>query len=233
MRHLLKILYTFIFLVTVKVGHAQTAYTAERPLIIVCDWDKPPYEFRNDAGLPVGFNVDVLTKILEDMKIPYQFRMNEWSKVVEDFMQGKADIILDNVRRYRNDTRFFYTQNIISYDRIRVATAMSDSTKVIPLETLDASDETVFYPGDYTAIYFRKKMMNEDKPIRYESAKMALEGLETGKCRYFVWGEEQLKGKIKELNLGDKIKLHETKLSLGKIHIIGHDKKLINEIDAH
>ena len=233
MRHLLKILYTFIFLVTVKVGHAQTAYTAERPLIIVCDWDKPPYEFRNDAGLPVGFNVDVLTKMLEDMKIPYQFRMNEWSKVVEDFMQGKADIILDNVRRYRNDARFFYTQNIISYDRIRVATAMSDSTKVIPLETLDASDETVFYPGDYTAIYFRKKMMNEDKPIRYESAKMALEGLETGKCRYFVWGEEQLKGKIKELNLGDKIKLHETKLSLGKIHIIGHDKKLINEIDAH
>lgn len=236
MRHLLITLYTFILLAASAMSsalYAQKVYTAERPLIIVCDWDKPPYEFRNDAGQPAGFNIDVLTEILDDMGIPYQFRMNEWSNVVEDFMQGKADIILDNVRRYRNNDRFFYTQNIISYDRPCVATALSDSAKAIPLETLDASDETVFYPGDYTAIYFRQKMKNEGKPIRYESAKAALEGLETGKCRYFVWGEEQLKGKIKELNLGDKVKISEIDLSLGKIHIIGHDKKLINEIDAH
>ena len=236
MKHLLITLYTFILLTANAVGaglHAQNIYTAERPLVIVCDWDKPPYEFRNDAGQPAGFNVDVLTEILDDMKIPYKFRMNEWSKVVEEFMQGKADIILDNVRRYRNDDRFFYTQNIISYDRPCVATVISDSAKVIPLETLDASNETVFYPGDYTAIYFRKKMMNEDKPIHYELAKTALEGLETGKYRYFMWSEEQLKWKVKELDLEDKIKLNEINLSLGKIHIIGHDKRLINEIDAH
>ena len=236
MKHLLTTLYTFILLTASAIGaglHAQNVYTDEKPLIIVCDWDKPPYEFRNDAGQPVGFNVDVLTTILDEMKIPYLFRMNEWSKVVDEFMQGKADIILDNVRRYRDDTRFFYTQNIISYDRPCVATAISDSTKIIPLETLDASDGTAFYPGDYTAIYFRKKMMNEDKPIHYELAKTALEGLETGKYRYFVWGEEQLKWKVRELDLEDKIKLNDINLSLGKIHIIGHDKRLINEIDAH
>ena len=236
MRHLLKLLYTFIIFIACAIAtglNAQVAYTAERPLIIACDWDKSPYEFRNDAGQPAGFNIDVLTAILDDMNIPYQFRMNEWSKVVEDFMQGKADIILDNVRRYRNDEKFFYTKNIINYNRLYVATNISDSTKTISLETLNNSDETVFYSGDYTPISFYSRMQNEDKPIRYESSKAALEGLVTGKYRYFVWGEKQLKWKVRELNLDDKIKLHETKMSLGKIHIIGFDKTLINEIDAH
>lgn len=230
MRHLLKILYTFIFLAIVGVGHAQTSYTKERPLIIVCDWDKAPYEYRDDAGKPTGYNIDVLTAILDDMDIPYQFRMNEWSKVVNDFMQGKADIILDNVRRYRNDSTFYYTKNIISYDRPCVATSVADSAKVISLEALENSDGTVFYPEYYLAMYFEGKM-----PIRYVSAKSALEGIEKGQFRYFVWGEEELKRKVRELNLDDKIRLCEVKntsQSLGKMHIIGRDKKLINEIDV-
>ena len=250
MRHSLKILYTFILFTVSAIGaglHAQThfdnfhfglggadryAYTTERPLIIVCDWHKQPYEFCNDAGQPAGYNIDILTAILDDMEIPYQLRMNEWSKVVEDFMQGKADIIIDNVRRYRNDDRFAYTHNVINYNRLYVATSVSDSSKVISTEDLNNSDGTVFYSGDYTPVLFYRRMHNEDKPIKYESAKVALDGLEAGRYRYFLWGEQQLRWKIKEFGLGDKILLHETKLPIGKIHIIGYDKKLISEIDA-
>ena len=32
-------------------------YTTEKPLIIVSDWEFPPYEFRNDMGEPDGYNV--------------------------------------------------------------------------------------------------------------------------------------------------------------------------------
>ena len=235
MKHLSRILYITIFLIVIATGiHAQSKYTPERPLIIVCDWDKAPYEFRNDMGQPAGYNIDVLTEILDGMEIPYQFRMNEWSKVVEDFMQGKADIILDNIRRYRNDDRCFYTQNIISYDHPCVATIAADSTAVISLDTLAYSDGTVFYPDYYLAIHLTR-IREGDKPIRYESSKAALEGIVKGKYRYFVWGKEQLEKKAKELNLDDKISIHEvtnTSQSLGKIHIIGYDEKLINEIDA-
>ena len=34
-------------------------YTEEQPLVIVSDWEFPPYEFRNDHGEADGYNVEV------------------------------------------------------------------------------------------------------------------------------------------------------------------------------
>ena len=45
-------------------------YTAEQPLIIVSDWEFPPYEFRNDKGEPEGYTIYVLTLIFRPLKIP-------------------------------------------------------------------------------------------------------------------------------------------------------------------
>ena len=45
-------------------------YTEEKPLIIVSDWEFPPYEFRNDHGEPDGYNVEVLNMILDKLNVP-------------------------------------------------------------------------------------------------------------------------------------------------------------------
>ena len=41
-------------------GFAQQIrnYTEEQPLVIVSDWEFPPYEFSNDNGEPDGYNVE-------------------------------------------------------------------------------------------------------------------------------------------------------------------------------
>lgn len=40
-------------------GQLSAKYDKSHPLIIVCDWDKPPYEFLDDQGEPAGSNIDV------------------------------------------------------------------------------------------------------------------------------------------------------------------------------
>ena len=57
-------------------------YTNERPLIIVSDWEFPPYEFRNDHGEPDGYNIEVMNLILNKLGIPHQFVMQEWYQAV-------------------------------------------------------------------------------------------------------------------------------------------------------
>ena len=52
-------------------------YTNEKPLVIVSDWEFPPYEFRNDHGAPDGYNVEVLNLILDKLGIPHKFVMLE------------------------------------------------------------------------------------------------------------------------------------------------------------
>ena len=59
-------------------------YTKEKPLIIVSDWEFPPYEFRNDYGEPDGYNVEVLNTILDQLKIPHRYIMMEMVQVYRD-----------------------------------------------------------------------------------------------------------------------------------------------------
>jgi hypothetical protein len=42
-----------IYILSTTVSEAQSLsnkYNAQRPVIIVCDWDKPPYEYLDDKG---------------------------------------------------------------------------------------------------------------------------------------------------------------------------------------
>ncbi|MBQ9666455.1 MAG: transporter substrate-binding domain-containing protein [Bacteroidaceae bacterium] len=210
--------------------HAQHAHESDHTLVIASDWDKPPYEFRNDMGNPAGFYVDVLTTILDELEIPYRFQMLEASKAIDLFEQGKADLIFDNVRKY-NSPQFFHTSNIISYYRISVATR-KDSANIIPLKVLDNPEEAVFYHGGYAAQFFKHEIPNHHT-INYQAPKEALAGIVKGRYKYFVWNEAALQWKIKELNLADDITLHEVNIPVGEIHLIGRDQRLIEAIDDH
>ncbi|MBR1668626.1 MAG: transporter substrate-binding domain-containing protein [Bacteroidaceae bacterium] len=210
--------------------HAQQNYTTQHPIIITGDWDKPPYEFYNDQGVPAGFYIDVLTTILDEMKIPYKFQMMEASKAMELFEARKADLIFDNVRKYKS-AEYVHTSNIVSYYRVSVATR-NDIVGIVPLKALTDPDETVFYHGGYAAEFFKHEFPDHEE-LNYQAPKEALTGIVKGKYKYFVWNEAALQWKIKDLNLEDFITLHEVSIPVGDIHIIGRDKALIETIDDH
>ena len=68
---------------------AQQVSTKGRTIIIASDWDKAPYEFRNDKAEPAGFYVDVLTTILDEMEVTYEFKMMEAGKAVDAKVEGR------------------------------------------------------------------------------------------------------------------------------------------------
>ena len=209
--------------------HAQTLterYSKQRPVVIVCDWDKAPYEFLDDEGEPAGSNVDVLKRILGDMKLPYQFVMKEWSNAIKTFERGDADLILANVNRFKGNE--FYATQIINYNRIRVAMT-HDTTDIISLKTLE-QEGVVLKTGDYTSMYFKDTDPELLQRIEYQTPKMALTSLLAGDNKYFVWGEEPLKWKIRKLHL-DGIFLNEVGIPVSEVHMIGRDRELIDEID--
>ena len=105
----------------------QRRYDAAHPVIIVGDWDKPPYEFQDDTGRPAGTNVEIMTEILDQLDIPYKFVLKEWANALKTFERGDADLIFANVGRYRKPP-FCYTRNIINYNRIVAVTCGTTSS---------------------------------------------------------------------------------------------------------
>ncbi|MBO5593380.1 MAG: transporter substrate-binding domain-containing protein [Prevotella sp.] len=216
--------------VTTVTGLAQALsekYNRQRPVIVVCDWDKPPYEFLNDQGDPTGSNIEVIEAVMRELGLPVKFVMKDWSTALKTFQRDEADIILANSRRYHKP-QYAVSENIVNYNRIRVA-MRTDTTGMITMKTLER-EGAVFKPGDYTAYYFMDGDSIDYSKMEFQTPKVALMGLINGDYKYYVWGEEPLKWKIKELNL-EGITLNDVGIPISEIHFVGRDRQLIEEID--
>lgn len=219
-----------IYILSTTVSEAQSLsdkYNAQRPVIIVCDWDKPPYEYLDDKGQPSGSNVDVLNAVMHKLNIPCKFVMKEWTIALKTFERGDADIILANARRYRKEP-YVVSENIVNYNRLKVA-MHSDSVGMVSLKQLER-EGAVFKQGDYSAYYFMDGDSLSSTHLEFQTPKAALMGLINGDYKYYIWGEEPLKWKIKELNL-EGITLNDVGLPISELHIVGRDRQLVEEID--
>ena len=219
-----------IYILSTTVSEAQSLsdkYNAQRPVIIVCDWDKPPYEYLDDKGQPSGSNVDVLNAVMRELNIPCKFVMKEWTIALKTFERGDADIILANAHRYRKEP-YVVSENIVNYNRLKVA-MHSDSVGMVSLKQLER-EGAVFKQGDYSAYYFMDGDSLSSTHLEFQTPKAALMGLINGDYKYYIWGEEPLKWKIKELNL-EGITLNDVGLPISELHIVGRDRQLVEEID--
>ena len=92
-------------------------YNRQRPVVIVCNRDNPPYEFLNDHGEPAGVNVDVIKAVMNKLGLPCTFTMKEWIVAQDTFGSGDADLILADGRDYKGNT-YDVSENVINYSRV-------------------------------------------------------------------------------------------------------------------
>jgi signal transduction histidine kinase len=53
----------------------------------------PPYEFLDSRGRPVGFHVDLVRAVGEELGVPTHFRLGDWSQAVRGLQQGRIDVV--------------------------------------------------------------------------------------------------------------------------------------------
>ncbi len=203
-------------------------YTKEKPLIIIGDWDKPPYEFLDSNGEPAGTNVESMEAVFQAMGVPYKYMLKDWGIALRMFERGDADIILANANRYR-DGNYAISKNIITYNRICVA-SLGDSGRTITHDEL-LKEGVVLKPNDYTITYFHDMDSIYSDKVEFLSPKSALTGINDGVYKFFVWGEEPLKWKIHKLQLENHIVVNNAQIPVSDIYIIGHDAELVEAMD--
>ena len=204
-------------------------------MVIVGDWDKPPYEYLNDQGNPAGLHIDILRIILEDeLELPIKFVLKDWGNAISTFERGEADLILANPSRYQHEP-YVCSENTIHYNRMCAAVKgdPADSTLFYDTITLSQiySEGTVVRPGGYAENYLQTHGDSAFlRRLKHQTSKVALMGVAAGDNSSFIWREEPLKWKIRELHL-DGIALRLTQVPTNEIHAIGRDAELIYEID--
>lgn len=202
-------------------------YTKEKPLVIVADWEFPPYEFRNDMGEPDGYNVEVLDAILAKLDIPHYYVMKEWYLATQAFDNREADLI--HVLKFKYDKPpYFYTHNMITYYNVR-AVRLRSTRPLKHISQLGPGDTLTLKKNDYVDLKISERK-DKNFTVEYHSPREALMGIRSGKYKYYMWGEQPLKQKVKELGL-DGIEFDDTDMPSGELRIVGYDKELIQAID--
>ena len=202
-------------------------YTEENPLIIVSDWEFPPYEFRNDKGDPDGYNVEVLDLILDRLNIPHKYVMQEWSKCTTTFEQRNADLIHALTFIY-NRRPYVMTQNMITYYNVKAA-RLKETPPLQKISDLGENDTLIVKDNDYASLRI-SEYENLRCQVEYRSTRDALAGIRSGKYKYYIWGENPINLKLKEYGI-DNVVLDQTDIPSGELRIIGYDKELIDAID--
>lgn len=202
-------------------------YTQDHPLIIVSDWEFPPYEFRNDKGEPDGYNVEVLNLVLNKLNIPHQFVMQEWYQATKTFEDHKADLIHALSGFYRKHP-YVMTQNMITYYPLK-SVRRKGQKALLRISQLTADDTLMVKNNDYAPLSILQ--MNPQFTIEYRSPKEALTNIRNGRESYYIWGELPLKMKLKEFGLDSLLVLDDIDIPAGELRIIGYDQELINAID--
>ena len=75
-------------------------FTADDPVVYEDTWDVWPYSFLED-GKPTGYRVDLMRMIFEELGMPYEIKLKDFRKVLDDLKSGKADVMIGLKAPYR------------------------------------------------------------------------------------------------------------------------------------
>lgn len=116
-----------------------------RKIIIRGDNAFPPYEFINDKGEPDGFNVDLTRAIMEELNMPYDLQLEDWSTVLHELEDKKVDLVTgvakseireDNVKLSRAHSYIDYILVCRKDNSIRDKSELSKKKIIVQLSSL-------------------------------------------------------------------------------------------------
>lgn len=209
--------------------NTKRAYTKENPLIVGCNWDFAPYQFVSDKDEATGFDIELISIILEKNDIPYKFVVTGWRNLIDGLNNETIDLII-TPRSKRLANEFYTTRNAYTYYEIKAA-ALTDTKSINSYEELADVNGTIALEISSPSLYdFIEENLPDLKTVSC-SSNDALAGIRSGAYKYFLWGEIPLKSKIKQLNI-ENIKLCNTGIPPVELRGFSHDGTLIEIIDA-
>ena len=97
----------------------QMIFTQDHPLVYEDPWDLWPFSFLED-GKPTGYSVEVMKMILEELDIPYEIKLKDSHKALEDLKDGHSDVMMgmkapfhDQYGQYGKTTLSLFTHSIV------------------------------------------------------------------------------------------------------------------------
>lgn len=214
-----------------KRSQLASKYTPEHPLVILADNDFAPYEFCDDSGEPSGYNIEVLSMLLDDMGISYEFRMATWDDVFEQFSSRKGDMLLcPNIMALSHT---YVGKSVVV--RYNVAVAYKKGTRPLTKADLSGMDSTKvgFKKMDYAPSYLATDSIRKHfRPTVFCTPRQGIKSIIRNKLDYYIYSEKVLQQLVSNMAESDLVHIADFDIPAAEVTFVGYDRELVNELDT-
>jgi polar amino acid transport system substrate-binding protein len=146
------------------------------------DSDYPPFDFYDEDGVLVGFNVDLARAICLELNTSCDIKVRPWDELITDLLKGDADAVIAGhkvtaqaLKQVDFTDRYFHTPG-------RFATRKDSPQNEMTPSGLDGRRIAVARGSPHEA--FLRAFFRDSPLIVYENADLAREALAAGKADF-------------------------------------------------
>ena len=227
----------FLFLAFAAPVHAQTTempeipvreYTEEDPLVYEDAWDLWPYVFLNENGEPVGYNIDLLRMILNELDIPYRVKLKPTQDALNDLKAGRADLMCGMDANFHNE----YAQYGKSVIQIFTHSLVHRKNEPVVIKSLDdlAKQRVIVHGGSFSHHLMQQRGWGRNA-IPYDDMQEAVQYVHNHAGSQIVWNTLSLKWLIHKFNYED-LELTPVDIPHGEYKFMSNDPRLLEQVDS-
>ena len=201
-------------------------YTRQQPLIYEDADDLYPYVFLEN-GEPKGYNVELISMLLDRLEIPYRIQLKPRRSVLNDMRERKADLTL-GMRAFFHNEFGQYGKTIVSLFTHSLVSPLN--TPVAVHSYKDLKDQKVIVHRNSFSHHLMMDNGWGDNAIPYDDMEEAvIEASEEGK--QVLWNTASLKWIISMHHINN-MKITPIDAPHGEYRFISKDVQLLNELDS-
>lgn len=218
---------------TLTEGRAQTYeldslhFTEEHPLVYEDAWDLWPYAFLEN-GEPMGYNVELMRMIFEELKIPYVIKLKDTKDALEDLRAGKSDVML-GMKAYFHDYYAQYGRTVLALFTHSVVYKKGEAQNIKQVGDL-ANYRVIVHTGSFSHHLMDQHGWGKNA-IRFNDMKAVILKAKNEECEPILWNTMSLKWLLRQYH-ADNLTLAPIEMSHGEYRFMSNNSQLLAVLDS-
>jgi PAS domain S-box-containing protein len=203
-------------------------YTEERPLVYEDVWDLWPYSFLNDTGEPVGYTIDLLRLIFQELDIPYRIKLKPLHDIMCDLKAGRADLMC-GMDSHFYDVDAKYGNCVI---QIFTHSVLHQKGEQMPVKTIDdlATQNVIVHKGGISHNLMVERGVDKNA-MHYNDMQEAVQYAHNHPGAQIVGNTMSLKWLLHKFDYDD-LELTPVNIPHGEYKFMSNDEHLLHQLDS-
>lgn len=203
-------------------------FTEDHPLVYEDAWDLWPYAFLNEAGEPVGFNIDLLRLLCNELDIPYRVKLKPTKEALEDLKTGRADLMCGMDAHFHNEYAT-YGNSVI---HIFTHSVVHKKNEPVLIKTIDdlAHHRVIVHDGSFSHHLMIQNGWGANA-IPYDDMQEAVQHAHGVEGTQIVWNTLSLKWLLRKFHFDD-LELTPVNIPHGEYKFMSNNLQLLHRLDS-